>query len=122
MPTSPVRRPTRAAPASQADAGRSTMPPNASPLAWHSHTNPAQAWTTVRNTAHTDEERACLAAASRQADRIWIALHSGQLGPATDPVPPRDHGWYRLALSTYELLTASAAYRHLAQHRPWACA
>jgi hypothetical protein len=89
---------------------------------WDDHTNPTLAWATLRDTVATDEQRACMAAASRQADRTWIALHDGQLGPATIPVPPRNAAWHRLALSAYEVLIGSAAYRHLARHRPWVCA
>ncbi|MDT5027811.1 MAG: hypothetical protein QOE61_4237 [Micromonosporaceae bacterium] len=98
-----------------------TAPQQGAP-AWDRHTDPIRAWTRLRQQASTDEQRACIAAATRQADRVWIALHNGQLGPATATVPPRDAGWYRLALSAFEVLTASAAYRHLARHQPWACA
>jgi hypothetical protein len=92
--------------------------------AWDRASKPTAAWKDLRQRAHTDEERACVAAASRQADRVWIALHTGRLrvGNAAAFVPPRNAEWHRLALSAYEVLRESTAYGHLAQLRPWACA
>jgi hypothetical protein len=79
-------------------------------------------WVELRDHASTAEERACVAAATRQTDRVWIALHSGKLGRPATGVPPRSAAWYRLALSQYEVLRTTGAYRHLAQVRTWACA
>ena len=92
--------------------------------AWDRASNPTAAWADVQQQAHTDEERACIAAATRQADRAWIALHTKRLdvGEATATVTRRDVDWHRLALSAYEVLRSSGAYGHLAQIRPWACA
>src|SRR5258705_8022073 len=90
--------------------------------AWDRTTNATRAWAALRRRAHTDEERACIAAATRQTDRVWIALHGGTLGPKTPIVPSRNAAWYRVALSEFELLRESGAYGHLAQLRPLACA
>jgi hypothetical protein len=90
--------------------------------AWDRTTNATRAWAALRQRAHTDEERACIAAATRQADRVWIALHGGTLGPKTPSVPSRNAAWHRVALSEFELLRESGAYGHLAQLRPFACA
>jgi hypothetical protein len=90
--------------------------------AWDRTTNATRAWAALRKHAHTDEERACIAAATRQADRVWIALHGGTLGPKTPSVPARNAAWHRVALSEFELLRESGAYGHLAQLRPLVCA
>jgi hypothetical protein len=90
--------------------------------AWDPTTNATRAWAALRQRAHTDEERACIAAATHQADRVWIALHSGTLGPKAPTMPSRNAAWHRVALSEFELLRESGAYGHLAQLRPWACA
>jgi hypothetical protein len=86
-------------------------------LAGDPATNPIAARSALRDDARTEDKRACLAVAERQADRVWIALHTGRLGlsvPATT-VPPRSADWYRLALSAYDLVRESPAHRHLAQ-------
>jgi hypothetical protein len=100
-----------------------STPPTRS-VAWDAAADPAAAWAEVQQRARTDEPRACVAAASRQADRIWIAMHSGRLtvSKPTATVPARNADWHRLALSGYEVLRESGAYAHLAQVRPWACA
>jgi hypothetical protein len=90
--------------------------------AWDRTTDATRAWAALRQRAHTDEERACIAAATRQADRVWISLHGGTLGPKTPSVPLRNAAWHRLALSQFELLRESGAYGHLAQLRPFVCA
>jgi hypothetical protein len=93
-------------------------------LAWDPATNPATAWAELRATAQRDDTRACLAAAERQADRVWIALHTGRLSvdvPATT-VPARNADWYRLALSAYDVMHDAGAYRHLGHLQPRACA
>jgi len=100
--------------------------------AWDRTTRPSKVWADLVRHASTDEERACLAAATKQADRVWVALHTPNLlhlaaaiigndGQATRPVPNRNADWHRLALSAYEVLRASAAYGHLARLRPLSC-
>src|SRR5262245_7648409 len=100
-----------------------TTQPNRS-RAWDRASEPTAAWADLQRHAHSDEERACLAAATRQADRVWIALHTARLdlGHQAPTVPVRDADWRRLAISAYEVLRESGAYGHLAQIRTWACA
>jgi hypothetical protein len=99
--------------------------------AWDRTTRPTAVWNELTRNAGTDEERACIAAATRQADRVWVALHTPRLlklaiptdgGQAGRTVPARNADWHRLALSAYEVLRVSAAYGHLAQLRPLVCA
>jgi hypothetical protein len=79
-------------------------------------------WRALRDAAADEQQRACLTAAARQADRVWILLHNGELGPATDVLPPRSLQWHRLALAFHGVLGDSDAYAHLAHTRPRACA
>jgi hypothetical protein len=79
-------------------------------------------WRALRDAAADEQQHACLAAAARQADRVWILLHNGELGPATDVLPARGHQWHRLALAFHGVLRDSGAYAHLAHTRPRACA
>jgi hypothetical protein len=99
-------------------------PPARRNLAWDAAINPSTAWAELRESARTDDERACVAAAERQADRVWIALHTGRLSVSveTTTVPARNADWYRLALSAYDVMHGSGAYRHLGQLHPRACA
>jgi hypothetical protein len=88
--------------------------------AWDPDLHPGKEWAAL--TIRTDEDRAVIAAATRQTDRVWIALHNGLLGGPTPVIPPRDDGWRRMALSAVEVLRASGAYRYLATRESWACA
>ncbi len=83
--------------------------------------DPTVAWRTLADADLTADERACLDAATRLADRALIVLAEEKSDRHRGPHLHRGAGWHRLALSTYQLLRESNAYGHLASQTQRTC-